>query len=413
MQDNLYKVNVYYRGWGENWCIGTLASNGRQTMFQYSKEALERNIEFSPFKLKLQKNAFTDFPDYQLQLPGLFADSLPDGWGMLLMNRFFKKEFGRDPHEINPLERLAFLGEQTTGAFVYLPASTHIEQIAKLNLFEIAQAMEDIQKDVDVKLLETLALMGGSPQGARPKALVHYNPSDGEMSTHVFEGSHPWLVKFNAQSEHIEVCSIEKKYLEIAHQCGLTVPEAKLLNLNSRISAIAMKRFDRQGEIRIPMHSLAGALHANFRVPDCNYGIFLRMTRFMTKSEVEVQKAFAQCVFNVCMNNRDDHTKNFAYLMNQNGQWELSPAYDLTFNTGMNGYHQMDIEGEALKPSRKDLLDLAKNSGLNLKKSELLLDHILDITQDLSLSSRDYPIRKQTGATIKDMLEQNWQRLNG
>lgn len=146
MQENLYKVNVYYRGWGENWCIGTLASNGRQTIFQYSKEALERNIEFSPFKLKLQKNAFTDFPDYQLQLPGLFADSLPDGWGMLLMNRFFKKEFGKDPYEINPLERLAFLGEQTTGAFVYLPASTKIEQIAKLNLFEIAQAMEDIQK---------------------------------------------------------------------------------------------------------------------------------------------------------------------------------------------------------------------------------------------------------------------------
>ncbi len=413
MQENLYKVNVYYRGWGENWCIGTLASNGRQTIFQYSKEALERNIEFSPFKLKLQKNAFTDFPDYQLQLPGLFADSLPDGWGMLLMNRFFKKEFGKDPYEINPLERLAFLGEQTTGAFVYLPASTKIEQIAKLNLFEIAQAMEDIQKDVDVRLLETLALMGGSPQGARPKALVHYNPSDGEMSTHAFEGSHPWLVKFNAQSEHIEVCGIEKKYLEIAQQCGLTVPEAKLLNINARISAIAMKRFDRQGEIRIPMHSLAGALHANFRVPDCNYGIFLRMTRFMTKSEAEVQKAFAHCVFNVCMNNRDDHTKNFAYLMNQNGQWELSPAYDLTFNTGMNGYHQMDIEGEALKPSRKDLLDLAKNAGLNLKKSELVLDHILDVTQDLSLSSHDYPIRKQTVSTIKNMLEQNWQRLNG
>lgn len=99
--------------------------------------------------------------------------------------------------------------------------------------------------------------------------------------------------------------------------------------------------------------------------------------------------------------------------MNQNGQWELSPAYDLTFNTGMNGYHQMDIEGEALKPSRKDLLDLAKNAGLNLKKSELVLDHILDVTQDLSLSSHDYPIRKQTVSTIKNMLEQNWQRLNG
>jgi serine/threonine-protein kinase HipA len=404
---NVYKVHVHYRGWGENWLIGTLASNGRQTMFQYSSEALERNVEFSPFKLKLQREAFTDFPAHQLQLPGLFADSLPDGWGMLLMDRFFKKNFGKNPQQINPLERLAFLGEQTTGAFVYLPASTKTEQIAKLNLVEIAQAVEDIQKDEDVKLLETLTLMGGSPQGARPKILVHYNPLDGQMSTHPFSGSQPWLVKFNAQSEHVEVCGIEKSYLDIAKQCGLPVPEAKLLTINPRISAIAMKRFDRMDEVRIPMHSLAGALHSNFRIPDCSYDTFLRMTRFMTKSEEEVQKAFTYCVFNVCMNNRDDHTKNFSYLMNQNGQWELSPAYDLTFNTGLNGYHQMDIEGEALKPSRKNLLDLAKNAGLNLNKSEGLLNEILAVTKNSSRHINDYPLRKQTARTIETTLDQN------
>lgn len=411
---NIYKINVYYQGWGEFWHLGTLASDGRQTMFEYSSEALQRNIEFSPLHLKLQQNAFTQFPWFLQQLPGLFADSLPDGWGMLLMNRFFRRQLGRDPRQINPLERLAFLGEQTTGAFTYLPASMETEKIAELNLVEIAQAIEAVQMDVDVNVLETLALMGGSPQGARPKALVYYNTINEQMSNLPFSGSQPWLVKFNAQSEHIEVCAIEKFYLDVAQQCGLPVPESKLFRINSKLSAIGMKRFDRLNDIRIPMHSLAGALHSNFRVPDCSYGTFLRMTRFMTNSEAEVQKAFSYCVFNVCMNNRDDHTKNFSYLMNKNGMWELSPAYDLTFSSGINGYHQMDIEGEALNPNRKHLLDLAKNSGLEAKISENLLNHMIETIRNSSANIFNVEsITRKTASQIKAAIDKNLALIGG
>ena len=131
---NLYKISVYYNGWGEDWHLGDLVSNGRQTMFEYSKEALKRNIEFSPNCLPLQAQAFTDFPTFQFQLPGLFADSLPDGWGLLLMDRFFKKELGKNPDQINPLERLACLGDQTMGAFTYRPSSDVIMEVQEMSL---------------------------------------------------------------------------------------------------------------------------------------------------------------------------------------------------------------------------------------------------------------------------------------
>lgn len=408
--ENLYKIDVYYNGWGENWCLGQLASNGRQTVFQYSPEAIQRNIEFSPRYLPLQLEAFTNFPSFQYQLPGVFADSLPDGWGLLLMDRFFKKEFGKNPNQINPLERLTCLGGQTMGAFTYLPTSQITMEVREMNLAEIAQQMEAVQTGQDVNVLETLVIMGGSPQGARPKAQVYYNPVSGQMSNCPIEGGEPWLVKFNAQSENIEVCAIEKFYLDTAQLCGLAVPNSKLFYINANVAAIGMKRFDRSlNGMRIPMHSLAGALHADFRIPNCSYELYLRMTRFMTRSEKEVEKAFSYCVFNVCMNNRDDHTKNFSYLMRQDGAWELSPAYDLTFNTGMNGHHQMDVEGETYIITRQHLLNLAKNSGLNISKSEMLIDSIISVARNRisNLFDFNYGVSRETAFYIKAKVEEN------
>jgi serine/threonine-protein kinase HipA len=399
MTTALYKLQVYYNGWGEHWLLGALASDGKQTLFEYSAEARAKGIELSPRHLPLSPQTYS-FPTQPFQLAGLFADSLPDGWGMLLMDRYFKKYQGCDPHQIHPFERLAFLGEHTMGALTYLPAVDHNEQTTALNFDDLADAILHVQQGQDTSVLAELALTGGSPQGARPKSLVYYNPTTRQMSTQAFESGEPWLVKFPAQSEHPEVCAIEAAYLTIARLCGLDVPDFHFLPVNDTLSALVIKRFDRQGETRIPMHSLAGALHANFRIPDTSYGLFLRMTRFMTKSEAEVQNAFARCVFNVCMNNRDDHTKNFAYLMNSRGEWKLAPAYDLTYNTGLNGHHQMDIEGESLNPKRGDLLNLAKNAGLSSRFSTETIDHIIEIAEKARDILQQYPIRRATINTI-------------
>lgn len=406
---NLYKISVYYNGWAEDWHLGDLVSNGRQTLFEYSKEALKRNIEFSPKCLPLQSQTFMDFPFYQYQLPGLFSDSLPDGWGLLLMDRFFKKELGKNPDQINPLERLACLGDQTMGAFTYRPSSDLVMSVQEMNLAEIAQQMAAVQTGQDVNVLETLVVIGGSPQGARPKSQVYYDPVTKQMSNQPIKGGEPWLVKFNAQNEDIEVCDIEKFYLDTAELCGLTVPESKLFHLNDNIAAIGMKRFDRLNGMRIPMHSLAGALHTDFRIPNCSYGTYLRMTRFMTRNEQEVEKAFSYAVFNVCMNNRDDHTKNFSYLMTQKGEWILSPAYDLTFNPGINGYHQMDIEGEAYNIQHQDLINLAKNSGLDIRKCEDLIDAMISVIESRlgELLNGHYRVSEESAIIIQEKIKEN------
>lgn len=161
------------------------------------------------------------------------------------------------------------------------------------------------------------------------------------------------------------------------------------------------------------MHSLSGALNTNFRIPNCSYGTYLRMTRFMTRNEQEVEKAFSYAVFNICMNNRDDHTKNFSYLMNKDNESKVSPAYDLTFNPGINGYHQMDVEGEAYKVNREHLINLAKNAGLNISQSEAIIDTIITVAKERvnQLLSGKYRISKETAIEIKKKINENIQLI--
>ncbi|MDE2419641.1 MAG: type II toxin-antitoxin system HipA family toxin [Gammaproteobacteria bacterium] len=410
--NTVYKIEVRYRGWDESWSLGTLVSNGRQTLFEYSPTALERGIEFSPWKVKLAKQTYTNFPDYQLFLPGFIADSLPDGWGMLLMDRFFKKHYGKEKFEINPLERLAFLGENTTGAYTYHPTSSNTIDIANMSLQELAIAYADIEEGKDVELLSTLALRGGSAHGARPKALVYYDRETGLMNTNPFQGGEPWLVKFNAREEHIEVCEIEQAYYDMAKLCNIPVASSLVIPIDKKICAIAMKRFDRIGNIRVPMHSLAGAYATNFRTPNLSCLDYLKMTRFMTNSIEEAHKAFKYCVFNVCMNNRDDHSKNFSFLLNQSNRWEVSPAYDLTYNTGPSGHHQMDFNGEAYRPNREDLLMDAQKAGLNMMRATNDMDEIIDHTSQSAKLLTDFKIRKATIKEISTKIDTNILRLS-
>jgi serine/threonine-protein kinase HipA len=414
MNATVRKIQVMYQGWGEHWTLGFLVANNKNTVFEYTPEAIAKGIEFSPRHLPLSNNSFQDFPQHQLQLPGLISDSLPDGWGMMLMDRFFKKYHNREPHQIHTLERLAFLGDRTLGAFTYLPATENLQISRGLNLQELAQATVQIQRDQDTELLAAIAMVGGSPQGARPKSLVYYEPITKQMSTEAFRGAEPWIIKFPAQNELPEVCAIEASYLEMAQRCGFEVPEFRYLPINKNLSALAIKRFDRsgvQGEIRVPTHSLAGALHADFRIPNANYNIFLRMTRFMTKNEDEVYKAFARAVFNVCMNNRDDHTKNSSFVMTKSKNWVLSPAYDLTYNTGLNGHHQMDIEGESLKPTRAHFLSLIKNAGLSLPRATKILNEIVNTTSHAATIFANYPISKKSTEVMLNTIQHNCQLL--
>ncbi|MDB5939560.1 MAG: hypothetical protein JWP77_1924, partial [Polaromonas sp.] len=327
------QVHVNYEGWGEHWRWGTLISSNAITgrpliAFEYSDEARRRGLELSAYTLPLNGPKLRkDFPAHQMGLPGPVYDALPDGWGMLLMERLFKRR-GLNPARIGPLERLSYIGNHAMGALSFEPVATEMlapqEDIA---LAQLAAEVQDVLNGEGGAFLQKLLQLGGSPQGARPKALLYRDPGSGAFSTAAAPGLQAWLVKFPARQEHPEVCAIEAVYAQCLRQCGIQTPETAYFDLPNGQAAFATQRFDRQGGLRVPMQSLAAFTGADFQTPgSLDYANFLRATQLCTNDMREKAVAFARAVFNVAFNNRDDHPKNFAYLMSKTGQWTLAPA---------------------------------------------------------------------------------------
>jgi serine/threonine-protein kinase HipA len=405
------KLSVIYAGWGERYVLGYLGDDGSQLLFEYTPEALKRGLELSPLNLKLRQQGYSDFPQHQYRLPGLIADALPDGWGLILQDKLFRKK-GWNPARMSPLDRLAFVNGRAMGALVFEPSETETLEKADVELIDLAREVREIVEDGSIDVLRQLAVMGGSPHGARPKVLVNYDQTSGRMANSENAPGTPWLVKFQAETEHKEVCAVEALYAVLARACGIDMPETQYFDLDKKLAAFGIARFDREAGLRVPVQTVAGALNANFRLPSSvDYTSMLRLTRFLTRDEREVIKAYERCVFNVVFNNRDDHAKNFSYRLNQAGQWLFSPAYDLTFSEGPGGEHQMDICGEGLAPSKKDLLKLADQGGVKKAVAEEVIQRIAQVAGDFKKEAKNFSIRKTTVATISGHIEENRARM--
>lgn len=387
-------LDVYYSGWGEDWRLAQLADDGHQLLFEYSGEALAQGLELSPVHLKLRSQAYGSFPPFQFNLPGLVADALPDGWGLLLMDRLFRQQKLPNP---SPLDRLAFIGERALGALRFVPAANSEVNAPDWSLLTLAQHSMQMLNGEARSVLRELAITGGSPQGARPKALIHYEPGNGAISTHSDAPGAPWLVKFPAQGEHPEVCAIEALYLSLAAACGIETPKCQLFELTPKISAIAVARFDRQAGLRVPIHSLASLLHSDFRqAGSVDYLGLLRATRLLTRDEREVQKAFARAVFNALLHNRDDHPKNIAFRLDQDRRWRLAPAFDLTFSTGPGGQHHMDFGGVGHDVGGEHLQQLARSGGLSTTFAQTVIERTAQVAGEFAVHARAFPIRAAT-----------------
>lgn len=397
------QLQVWYAGWGENFQLGTLADNGRQLLFEYSPAALDRKLELSPVKLKLSAASFGDFPLFQHRLPGLFADSLPDGWGLVLMDRLFRQ---RRIASAGPLERLAFMGDRAMGALRYKPADQLADREVNWSLLGLAQESERVLSGAPVHDLQALILAGGSPQGARPKALVQFDARTDQVSTLPNAPGEPWLIKFQASNEHKEVCAIEMLYSQLARASGLDMPDTRYFDLSDTLSAFGIARFDRERGARVPIHSLAGLMSIDYSVPgSIDYNGFLRATRFVTKDEREVIKAYRRAVFNVVMHNRDDHAKNFAWRLGADSRWRLAPAYDLTFNEGPNGEHSLDVGGKGKAITRADLNALAVDAGIRIATANQVIDEVAEAAGTLAQHASSWPIRAQTVAHLVRSVE--------
>lgn len=357
--------------------VGRLVLSERSIFFKFSQEFIEGGLEISPLKLKInsQVNKANDLPFEGLF--GVFADSLPDGWGKLLMDRALAAR-GISLASFSTLDRLAYIGKNGMGALIYKPELTMENKVDfDIALDEIAKEIKHIISGKASDLLDQIYHLGGSSVGARPKILVGFNPK----TQHILRNEitlptdyEHWIIKFPATNDPVDMANIEFAYYKIAIEAGIEMNECRLFESKSGKTYFGTKRFDREGNNRLHLHSAAGIMHDNFRYSSMDYG-HLMDCAFQLEKDVKVyEKIFRLAAFNVFANNRDDHSKNFSFLMKAKGEWRFAPAYDLTFSNAGHGMHSTMIAGESKQPNEVHLLKLATH--FKVKNARTILDEV-------------------------------------
>lgn len=313
------KLNVHFRrSPGDSILIGRLAEEQRRLYFEYAPEFLETGLNLSPLRLPFQAGLF-EHTDYDFgPLPGLFDDSLPDGWGLLLMDRHFRSR-GHELAEITPLDRLSWLGTGTMGALTYHPAKDRTNSDVDLfDLHELSRQSRDILDGVAVEILPQLLKAGGSPGGARPKVLVGFNPLTDRIVSgedDLSDGYEHWIVKFHGGTDMLDSGAVEYAYSQMARAASLDMPSTKLFETSEGDRFFGAKRFDRESNRRFHIHTFGNLVQTNFRIPSADYGDLLKATSLLTRNHQDVLRVFRRMVFNVLTHNRDDHVKNFSFMM--------------------------------------------------------------------------------------------------
>ena len=357
-------IHVKYSGFGSLISVGRLVLNDRKILFEYFPEFIETKIELSPYHLPLKSGVMICKENVFDGLFGVFHDSLPDGWGRLLLDRKISK-MGK---HLTALDRLQYVGAHGMGALVYEPEEPGNVQILGFeNLDTISGECEKFQEDQGDEFIDHLLGKNGSLGGVRPKIIVEMDKPHTQ-----------WIIKFRAQQDSKDIGSIEYAYHLMAKNAGLEVPESKLFPSKKCSGYFGVQRFDREKENERPihMHTVSGLLHADHRVPSLDYETLIKATHWLTKDIRESEKMFRNCVFNVFAHNRDDHAKNFSFLMDSEGIWRVSPAYDLTFSNGPSGEHCTMVMGEGKNPKISHLLKLAEISSIKKMKAQEIIEQV-------------------------------------
>ena len=375
------KLEVRFtRSPGDSLPVGTLAEDHGRVYFEYSPDFLAAGLNLSPFRLPFEPGLFEHTNrDFGL-LPGLFDDSLPDGWGLLLLDRHFRSR-GRNLAEVSPLDRLSWLGTRTMGALTYHPPTDRDNDDAGVfDLHDLARQSQDLLAGVAVDVLPQLLRAGGSPGGARPKVLVGFNTGTGNVISGADDlpaGFEHWIVKFAARTDTRDVGAIEYAYSLMAGAAGIDLPPTRLFETSEGDRFFGSKRFDRDGKRRYHVHTFGNLIQSNFRIPSADYADLLKATSLLTRNHQDVLRACRCMVFNVLAHNRDDHVKNFEFLLDDTtGDWALSPAYDLLYTPGPGGEHTMSLAGEGKNPGRPHLLRLAAQADVAKREIVGIIDQV-------------------------------------
>lgn len=398
--------------------VGTLMVHEGRIYFEYDAGLLDQGLSISPIHLPVQPGLKRFERDVGDGLAGVFDDSLPDGWGRLMVDRHIKG-LGVAPTHLHPIHRLALVGSLGMGALVYRPTEAGSLGALMPNNEHGAMALKSGQASSVVwdqlateaqrvladfagepaEVFARLQAINGSSGGARPKVVCWISEDMDWVSLgpraqkKVFEASSappvslkPWLVKFPNQSDGVESGAVEFVYAQMAALAGIEMMPVHLFQSEQSgtgLGYFGTERFDRSELVsfedrpkRWHLHSAAGLLHADFRVPALDYVDLIKLTARLTRNQADVWSMYRLAVFNVLAHNRDDHGKNFSFLMDETGQWRLSPAYDLTFSQGIRGEQSTLVAGVGRDPGVDDLKRLASEVGMDPKQALREIDAV-------------------------------------
>lgn len=372
------KADKYLRVLYKGRMVGTLAMTPeKKVAFAYGDEWLEHGFSISPFSLPLKKQVFLPQKDYFQGLFGVFGDSLPDAWGNLLLDRLLKKN-GVDPDQISVLERLAIVGRSGMGALTYEPEFEIKGEESGLDLDDLAEQCQKILRMEYTEELDALYRMGGTSGGGRPKIMTEVEGED-------------WIIKFPAHVDRPDMGKMEYDYALCAVRCGIHMPETRLFPSKKCGGYFGTKRFDRVHRAggmeaeRIHMLTAAALLELDFRQPSLDYHSLMKLTKILTRDNGEdVENMFRRMCFNVFAHNRDDHSKNFTFLYEEErDEWRLSPAYDLTYSTTYYGEHTTTVDGQGENPGRKELTAVGMRGGISRKRCEEMMDEVQTCVKEM------------------------------
>ena len=360
----------------EDQTVGTLAMTAdHKVAFQYSDEWLETGFSINPFSLPLQKQVFVPVKDHFEGLFGVFADSLPDHWGRLLLDRLLRAH-KQNPDELTVLDRLAIVGTSGMGALTYHPEKNFPEEQSSADLDKLAEECQKILNTEYSDKLDELYLLGGTSGGARPKIMTTIDNEE-------------WIIKFPAHVDGKDAGKMEYDYSCCAKACGIMMSETRLFPSEKCKGYFGTKRFDRRnclkGKKKVHMLTTAAILELDFEQPSLDYHGLMKLTKIMTRNcDEDVENMFRRMCFNVFAHNRDDHSKNFTYLYEADeDKWHLSPAYDLTYSTTYYGEHTTTVDGNGRNPGEKEILAVGVAAGMERMECKRVMNQIKDCVNQM------------------------------
>ena len=359
MIKNIHAVSVMYHGRK----VGTLSMGNRSTcQFEYDKDWLSNGFSISPLQLPLKAGLFSaDYQPFNGNF-GVFEDSLPGGYGEYLLRKVLK-DSGIDPQGLTPVQWLSIVGSSGMGALCYVPETKLIREDGQRSFDEMQQMALDVLSEKTNDNADMLYFKSGNSGGVRPKCI--FSDADGH-----------WLVKFRHTYDPKNIGQLEYDYNKVARQCGIDVPDFKLIEGKY----FAVRRFDIENDVRLHIVTASALLNEPITPPKMEYHNLLQLTGYLTQSPKAVEQQFRRMAFNVFAHNMDDHARNFSFIC-RDGEWSLAPAYDLT-NDATLGEHASTINFKGI-PTDEDMITVGMNIRMSRELCQQIIEEVKEGTREL------------------------------